>query len=478
MAVPLADGAFTAPDLLACEARLLDLAERGRGSRTAVLPSRHRRARAPRRAVELAAEQADAVRGLTTSGHAIENLEARAGSGKTTVCGVIANAYRACGYHVIGATPTARAARELTDAGVPATTIDAILTRQRATPTPAPRRLVILADENGMAGTRQMSELATWARRGGAKIIQVGDSHQLAGVPASGTFAEITRRHGAHELTEVHRQRDPAEIDALAALRHGDAETYLRYLIQHDRLILAPSETTATADAAARWRVAADQHGAHRVALICRTNGLRQQLNTAVRATLSPTASSPAPPSRRQPARSSAATASSAAATTAPSTSTTAPAPPSPTPTPPSNASRRAPTTAAASASPRAYLDAGHVEHAYALTAHALQGATVTEAIVLTRPDDHDRRWTYTASSRARGNTTHVLIDDDADTRPLARLMASIDRPSDRESRALATPAFDVAAVRLAPTPRRGGCEVALGLGSPMRVDHIAVHPF
>jgi ATP-dependent exoDNAse (exonuclease V) alpha subunit len=32
---------------------------------------------------------------------------------------------------------------------------------------------VILADENGMAGTRPMAELAAWAWRGGAKIIQI-----------------------------------------------------------------------------------------------------------------------------------------------------------------------------------------------------------------------------------------------------------------------------------------------------------------
>ena len=39
---------------------------------------------------------------VTSSGHAVENIEARAGSGKTTLAGAIAHAYRTTGYHVIG----------------------------------------------------------------------------------------------------------------------------------------------------------------------------------------------------------------------------------------------------------------------------------------------------------------------------------------------------------------------------------------
>ena len=282
-AVALEDGRYTTPGLLGCEHELLALVDQGRDSHTAVLPPEvvdRALARAP---VQLSAEQEGVVRALTSSGHGIENLEALAGTGKTTVCGVLASAYTAGGYHVIGATPTARAARELAAVGVEADTIDAILTRLRNRPTLAPRRLVILADENGMAGTRPMAELAAWARRGGAKIIQVGDSHQLAGVPASGEFAAVTRRHGAEQLTEVRRQRDTEEIAALAELRDGLPERYLAHQLQQRRLRIAPDQKTATDEAAFWWRRAAAEHGPHRVALITRDNDLRAELNAAVR---------------------------------------------------------------------------------------------------------------------------------------------------------------------------------------------------
>jgi hypothetical protein len=59
---------------------------------------------------------------------------------------------------------------------------------------------------------------------------------------------------------------------------------------------------------------------------------------------------------------------------------------------------------------PAAYV-AEHVEHAYALTGHGMQGATVEEAIVLASPHDLSAGWSYTALSRARAQT-HLLISD------------------------------------------------------------------
>ena len=48
---------------------------------------------------------------------------------------------------------------------------------------------------------------------------------------------------------------------------------------------------------------------------------------------------------------------------------------------------------------------AEHVEHAYALTGHGMQGATVEAAIVVASPRDLTAGWSYTALSRARGQT-------------------------------------------------------------------------
>jgi hypothetical protein len=58
---------------------------------------------------------------------------------------------------------------------------------------------------------------------------------------------------------------------------------------------------------------------------------------------------------------------------------------------------------------------AEHLQHAYALTAHTIQGATVEWAGVVGRPEDFARNWSYTALSRAREPTELFLIDTETE---------------------------------------------------------------
>jgi hypothetical protein len=54
---------------------------------------------------------------------------------------------------------------------------------------------------------------------------------------------------------------------------------------------------------------------------------------------------------------------------------------------------------------------AEHLQHAYVLTAHTIQGATVGWAGVVGRPEDFTRNWSYTALSRAREPTELFILD-------------------------------------------------------------------
>jgi hypothetical protein len=60
---------------------------------------------------------------------------------------------------------------------------------------------------------------------------------------------------------------------------------------------------------------------------------------------------------------------------------------------------------------PAAYVS-DHVEHAYALTGHGMQGATIEAAFVLASPRDLTAGWSYTALSRARGQTRLLVYDE------------------------------------------------------------------
>ena len=61
---------------------------------------------------------------------------------------------------------------------------------------------------------------------------------------------------------------------------------------------------------------------------------------------------------------------------------------------------------------PAGYV-ADHVEHAYCLTGHGMQGGTVERAFVVGSPEDLTAGWSYSALSRARGQTRLLIADQD-----------------------------------------------------------------
>ena len=93
---------------------------------------------------------------------------------------------------------------------------------------------------------------------------------------------------------------------------------------------------------------------------------------------------------------------------------------------------------------PARYLEAGHVDHGYAMTIHKAQGLTADQALVLAT-DDLYHEAGYTALSRARLDTHIYAVADDfandpsvdlshaAQTRPEVSLAATLDRWLSRE---------------------------------------------
>ncbi|MCB4824552.1 AAA family ATPase [Roseicella sp. GB24] len=85
---------------------------------------------------------------------------------------------------------------------------------------------MLVVDEAGMVGSRQMERVLTHAREAGAKVVLVGDPEQLQAIEAGAAFRALAERHGAAEIAEVRRQREGWQRNAtreLATGRTGDA---------------------------------------------------------------------------------------------------------------------------------------------------------------------------------------------------------------------------------------------------------------
>ena len=186
----------------------------------------------------LNAEQLDVLRAVAADGNAISSIEALAGSGKTTTAGAMRSVFEAGGYRAFAAGPTGRAVRELANAGFerPRTLSAWEVKFEIMGPHEAvrrafgdPSRAVLFIDETGMADTRLLARVSTAMADAGVKVVLIGDSYQLTSVRAGGMHAALSRQLGAYELSNVRRQLNRLEIDALERLRAGGATAYLRF---------------------------------------------------------------------------------------------------------------------------------------------------------------------------------------------------------------------------------------------------------
>ena len=297
-AVRLTDGPvsrYTTHELLQAEKGLLRYAHQGlTGPRVDRIPRAVERPSVPTVGVTVSVEQADAVEAIASSGRVLDLLVGPAGTGKSTTMAALREVWEAA-YgpgSVLGLAPSAAAADVLAEAvGIPTEntakwlheaarqrgrTIDLDIAQTRYRQARAagadpdtldqiraqvaavqgevsrwqnhPGQLVII-DEASLAGTLDLANLTARAIDAGAKVLLVGDPHQLSPVPAGGAFrlliadrAETTPEDPAPELTRAHRFSDPWESPATRLLRDGHRVAADAYL-EKDRVVAAPRDT-------------------------------------------------------------------------------------------------------------------------------------------------------------------------------------------------------------------------------------------
>jgi hypothetical protein len=411
----LAERRFTTSDLLAHEQAIVSAAQVRRGEGTGRLDSALVEAVLASAPFAPTLEQAHVIRALTSSGHGVETVEALAGTGKTFTAGLLAEAYTAGGFRVLGTAPTGRAVRELTEkAGIgQASTLTRLaldLDAQRGGFGTGP--VVMILDEAGMASTRETARVMAHAQAAGVKVIAIGDSGQLSSVQAGGWLGSLTRRLGSHELREVMRQRDPRERQLLAQVRRGDPTDYTAEKAARGQLHMyagdAQSASAGERAAVAAWR---ERQGAcpWGQAVLVRDNQRRERLNALIRAELERDgrlsesirvggcefAVGDRVVARRND-RERAVDNGMRGTVSA---------------VDPTEKDVLVRTDAGAHRRLDAAYVAEHLQHAYVLTVHTIQGATVEWAGVVGRPEDFTRNWSYTALSRARQPTELFIVD-------------------------------------------------------------------
>jgi Ti-type conjugative transfer relaxase TraA len=215
---------FTSRDMIEVEARLERasalISERD-GHRVHEQPRQRALAAAEKRGLVLSGEQRAAFEHVT-AGKDLGVVVGYAGTGKSAMLGVAREAWEEAGLSVRGAALSGIAAENLeVGSGIASRTI-ASLEHQWA----QGRELltagdVLVIDEAGMMGSRQMERVLSAASESGAKVVLVGDPQQLQAIEAGAAFRSIAERHGNVEITEIRRQQVDWQRDATRHLATG-----------------------------------------------------------------------------------------------------------------------------------------------------------------------------------------------------------------------------------------------------------------
>ncbi|MEQ1698949.1 MAG: MobF family relaxase [Ilumatobacteraceae bacterium] len=196
----------------------------------------------------LGSDQFDAVTELAQNQRRLTTVVGPAGTGKTTMLGALATAYKAAGREVTVMTLAAAAADVVTsETGVPAFTIKT----WQVGGVRLPRGSLIVIDEAAMVPTLTLQHLLRTARALDCRLALIGDPAQMNAPEAGGIVNELANTDSSVELDTVRRFRNEWERAASLALRMQDRAVVDVYAA-HGRITATTAEE-APAAAAKRW---------------------------------------------------------------------------------------------------------------------------------------------------------------------------------------------------------------------------------
>jgi len=277
---------FTTRDMIETEQRLHRAAELMAERERHEMNDADRRAalaRAEARGLVLSGEQADALAHVT-DGRGLGVVVGYAGTGKSAMLGVAREAWEAAGYEVRGVALSGIAAENLeVGSGIASRTIASMEHGWAQGRDMLTSRDVLVIDEAGMVGTRQLERVLSHAADAGAKVVLVGDPQQLQSIEAGAAFRSIHERHGGAEIGEVRRQREDWQRDTTRDLATGRTGHAIHAYDNNGMVHSAPTREQARGELIDRWDHERQANPDASRIILTHTNAEVRALNEAAR---------------------------------------------------------------------------------------------------------------------------------------------------------------------------------------------------
>ena len=272
---------FTTPETIAAERANIRYVLEGRNAVEPMMSAERAREKAGTRSF-LNDSQRRVIEEVLNSADRIHGLQGLAGTGKTTTLQSIREGAETSGYKVEGFAPTSKAARQLREAGIDATTLQSFLARghNHTSTDPANRHLYML-DESSLASTRQMRSFLDKLNPND-RVLVIGDIRQHQGVDAGRPFQQMQEAGmQTSQLDKILRQKDPELLKAVQHLANNETVKGIAMLAEQGRVTEIPNGHD-------RIAAIAKDYAAHpeNTIIVSPDNRSRQQINEAVRVEL------------------------------------------------------------------------------------------------------------------------------------------------------------------------------------------------
>ncbi|MBY0507034.1 MAG: relaxase domain-containing protein [Bryobacteraceae bacterium] len=227
----------TTPEMIALERSNIERMKEGQG-RYAPLAE-------PRWNDRLSVSQNQAVQQVLESRDQVTGLQGAAGAGKTTSLAALREAVEQAGYTVEGFAPTSRAAYQLEEAGIKATTLQHHLVKSASNGNGAKHLYIV--DESSLASSQQIHEFLQRLKEND-RVLLVGDTRQHQAVDAGRPFEQLQQAGmRTARLDEIIRQKDEALKSTVEQLARGEVREAVEGMREQGRVheIADPRERVA-----------------------------------------------------------------------------------------------------------------------------------------------------------------------------------------------------------------------------------------
>lgn len=189
----------------------------------------------------LSDEQVIALRYVTENPGAVKAVRGLAGTGKSYLLKAAKESWLESGFNVIGTALAGKAAQSLEEGSeIKSQTLHSLLNEITAGKRILSSKEIIVIDEAGMIGSRQMHDVLSFIHAAGAKAVLVGDPQQLQPIDAGGIFRSLSATLGCVSLTEIRRQELESDRLMIHDLISGKSDDVINSLIDRGMLEVVP----------------------------------------------------------------------------------------------------------------------------------------------------------------------------------------------------------------------------------------------